>query len=305
MLGIKEPWTLQGKTVLLTGATQGIGRVAAFELAKLGPKLVLFVRDERRGQALVQALKASSGNQDIELLLGDLSVQADVRRAAAEFLSRHPHLHVLLNNAGAWFTSRQLSKDGIEMTFALNHLGYFLLTELLLDRLKATANATENASREARIINVASNAHHRAKDLDFGDLMSERRYRGFPVYSRSKLCNILFTYELGRRLEAERGREERGRVTVNCLHPGFVASGFGHNNGRLMSLAMTIGQLFAISKEAGARTLIYLASSPEVSGVTGKYFVKCKEARSSALSQDTATARKLWELSEALLQPKD
>jgi retinol dehydrogenase 12 len=296
---MKSSWNLKGKTCLITGITQGIGRVAAKELARLGPKLVLVARDARRGAAFVDELKAQSGNQNIELLVGDLAVQADIRRIAAEFLARHDRLHVLLNNAGAMFTSRQLSKDGHEMTFALNHLGYFLLTELLLPVMKDTARADDNESKEARIINVASNAH-RGVTLDFDDLMQARDYRSFPVYKRSKLANLYFTFELARRLAAE----GTTGVTVNCLHPGFVASGFGHNNSRAFSLLMTIGQLFAISPEEGARTMVYLASSPDVSGVTGKYFDKQQVTRSSRASLDEEAARKLWQVSELLVAAK-
>lgn len=300
---MKSTWTLKGKTCLITGVTQGIGRVAASEIAKLGPTVVLVARDAQRGQALVEELKTSTGNSNIELLVGDLSVQADIRRVAAEFLARHKRLHVLLNNAGAVFTSRQLSKDGHEMTFALNHLGYFLLTKLLLPVIKETAVADDNDSKEARIINVASNAHHGVK-LDFENLMHDhnlgRGYSGFPVYKRSKLANLYFTFELARRLAAEGATG----VTVNCLHPGFVASGFGHNNGLAISLLMKVAQLFAISVEDGARTMVYLARAPEVSGVTGKYFDKEKEARSSRASLDEAAAKRLWEVSESLVAAK-
>lgn len=295
---MKSAWNLQGKTVLITGVTQGIGRVAAREIAKLDPtaKLVLVARDARRGNELVAKLKSSTGNQNIELLVGDLSVQADIRRIAAEFLARHDRLHVLLNNAGAMFTSRTLTADGHEMTFALNHLGYFLLTELLLPVIKKTAIADDNDSKEARIINVASNAHG-GVTLNFDDLMYTRGYGGFPAYKRSKLANLLFTFELSRRLKAEGATG----VTVNCLHPGFVRSGFGHNNNAFFSAILHLGQLFAISEEEGAKTMIYLATSPEVSGVTGKYFVKNREARSSRASHDEVAARRLWEASEALV----
>lgn len=291
-----KTWTLEGKTCLITGATQGIGRVTARELAPLGPHLLIVARDKKRGAELVDELKKSSGNPNIELFIADLSIQADVRRLAAEVMAKHKQLHLLLNNAGALFTTRQLTPDGYETTFALNHLGYFLLTDLLLDLLKRTASE----SGEARIVNVASNAHVRVKNgLDFDDLMSERSYSTFDVYSRSKFANILFTYELARRIQASGVRG----LTVNCLHPGFVASGFGHNNGLLMSLAMKLASPFALSPEEGARTMIYLCKSPEVSGVTGKYFVKSREARSNRASYDEAAARRLWEMSEQLVRP--
>lgn len=290
------PWTLEGKTCLITGATQGIGRVTARELARLGPRLLLVARDSKRGSELVDEIKKESGNPNIELYLADLSKQADIRKLAAEVLAKHSRLDLLLNNAGAMFTTRQLTADGYETTFALNHLGYFLLTELLLDVLKRTAAETG----EARIVNVASNAHANVKGLDFDDLMSERGYSAFKVYSRSKFANILFTYELDRRLKASGARG----LTVNCLHPGFVASGFGHNNGALMSLALKIASPFALTPEEGAKTMIYLCKSPEVSGVSGKYFAKSREARSNRYTHDEAAARRLWEASEKLVQPK-
>lgn len=299
---MKSTWNLQGKTVLITGVTQGIGRVAAREIAKQKPTLVLVARDARRGAALVEELKTQSGNPHIELLVGDLSIQSDIRRIAAEFLARHKQLHVLLNNAGAIFTKRELSADGHELTFALNHLGYFLLTDLLLPVLKETAQADDNPSKEARIINVASHAHFRTA-LDFENLMHERGYGAFPVYKRSKLANILFTYELARRLQ----KEGASGVTVNCLHPGFVESGFGHNNtnNKFFSTIVGLGQkLFAITSEEGAKTLIYLAVSPEVSGVTGKYFYKEKEVRSSRQSHDEAAAQRLWQESVKLVAGK-
>lgn len=292
-----KTWTLEGKTCLITGATQGIGRVTARELAPLGPHLLIVARDKKRGTELVDELKKSSGNPNIELFIADLSIQADVRRLAAEVMAKHKQLHLLLNNAGAVFTTRQLTPDGYETTFALNHLGYFLLTDLLLDLLKRTASE----SGEARIVNVASAAHQRVKNgLDFDDLMSERSYSTFDAYSRSKFANILFTYELARRIQASGVRG----LMANCLHPGFVASGFGHNNGLLMSLAMKLASPFALSPEEGAKTMIYLCKSPEVSGVTGKYFAKSREKRSNRASYDEAAARRLWELSEQLVRPR-
>lgn len=296
-------WTLKDKVCLITGATLGLGRVTARELARLGPTLILVARDAERGAQLVDELKSSSGNQNIELLIANLSTLADIRRIAAEFKSRHQRLHVLLNNAGAIFKDRQISADGYEMTFALNHLGYFLLTQLLLDVLQATADADADGGHEARIINVSSRAHLRVKSLDFDDLMSERRYSGLPVYSKSKLANILFTYELARRLAAA-GKNGPGVVTANCLHPGLVATGFGHNNSesKLFSLAMKFVKPFSLTAEEGAKTLIYLASSPAVSGVSGKYFYKCRETPSSPASHDAAAARRLWEISEQLVR---
>jgi NAD(P)-dependent dehydrogenase (short-subunit alcohol dehydrogenase family) len=283
-------WSLKGKTCLITGATLGIGRITAQELARLGPTLVLCARDGQRGAAVVSEIKAASGNPNIELLVGDLSIQSDVRRVAAEFRQRHQQLHVLINNAGAMFNQRQLSVDGIEQTFALNHVAYFLLTDLLLDLLTASGGS----GQQARIINVASRAHSRVKSLRFDDLLRERSYSGFGVYSESKLANILFTYELARRLQAA-----GAPVTANCLHPGFVKSGFGHNNSKLFALLIqTAASIVGISPEEGAKTTIYLASSAEVEGVTGKYFDKSRERSSNAASHDRQAATRLWELSE-------
>ena len=287
------PWSLEGRTCLITGFTQGIGRVTAQELANKGCRLLLVARDAGRGAALVDQLKSESKNPNIELFLADLSRMADVRKLATEVKSRTDRLDVLINNAGALFMSRQLSPDGFEMTFALNHLAYFLLTQ----ELQALVEKTANEHGAARIINVASNAHHRAGQLNFDDIMHERGYSGFPVYCRSKLANILFTFELARRLQ-QRGVHN---VSVNCLHPGFVASGFGLNNSPLMQLVMKLGSVFAISPEEGAKTTLYLATSPDVQGETGRYFVKCRPARSSRAANDLDSARRLWELSEKLL----
>ena len=286
-------WSLQGRTCLITGITQGIGRITAQELAPTGCRLLLVARDPHRGAAVVDELKAKSKNPQIELLLADLSRMADVRKLAANVKSRTDRLDVLINNAGALFMSRQLSPDGFEMTFALNHLAYFLLTQELLPLIEKTASDHDFA----RIINVASNAHHRAGSLDFDDIMHERSYNGFQVYCRSKLANLLFTFELARRLQ-QRGVHN---VSVNCLHPGFVASGFGHNNSPLMQVVMKIAGVFAISPEEGAKTTLYLATSPDVQRETGRYFAKSRPARCSRDANDLDTARRLWDLSEKLL----
>jgi NAD(P)-dependent dehydrogenase (short-subunit alcohol dehydrogenase family) len=212
-------------------------------------------------------------------------VQAEVRKLADAFRERYQRLDVLVNNAGAIFMSRQVSRDGLEMTFALNHLGYFLLTNLLLDLLIASA--------PARVVNVSSGAHLGGK-INFADLQLERSYTGFGAYSQSKLANVLFTYELARRLQGT-------GVTVNALHPGFVATNFGRSNGGLFDPLFRLIQRFgALTPEKGAETTVYLAVSPEVEGVTGKYFANCKPAASSALSNDETTARRLWEVSEQL-----
>jgi NAD(P)-dependent dehydrogenase (short-subunit alcohol dehydrogenase family) len=281
-------WELRGKTCLITGASQGIGLAAAVGIAQAGAETVLVARNRERGEAAVAEVKAKSGNSDVSVLIADLSSQQSVRQLAAAFKDEHPKLHVLLNNAGGLFVKRVLTADGIETTFALNHLGYFLLTELLLDVIEASA--------PARIINVSSAAHF-GGEIDFGDLQHEKRYSSFKVYSDSKLANVLFTYELSRRLAGT-------GVTANCLHPGVVTTGFGKNNPGLSKTLITIAGPFMLSPEKGARTSIYLATTPEVEGVTGKYFDKCKSISSSKQSYDVDAARRLWEVSEEMTRPR-
>ncbi len=275
---------MQDKVIMVTGANAGIGKVTARELAKMGANVIMVARDRARGEAALAEVRAASGNPRVSLILADLSSMASIRQLAADFKAQHDQLHVLVNNAGALFLHRQESVDGLEMTFALNHIGYYLTTLLLLDVLKASA--------PARIVNVASVAHFSGK-LDFADLQAKNKYTGFSAYSNSKLANVLFTYELARRLAGT-------GVTVNCLHPGYVGSNFGKNNGPLARLIMTLGQLVALSVDKGAEPSIYLASSPELEGVTGKYFDKKRMAKSSAQSYDEATAQRLWEVSAEL-----
>jgi NAD(P)-dependent dehydrogenase (short-subunit alcohol dehydrogenase family) len=277
---------LTGRTCLVTGATSGIGRAAAFALAELGGSLVLVGRDAGRGQATVAAVREQTGNDDVSLLLADLSSQTEIRRLAAEFLASGRPLHVLLNNAGVVLQTRSETVDGIETTFAVNHLGYFLLTHLLLDRLRESA--------PARIVNVASDAHAYAGGrLDFDDLDSRERYSWMRVYGKSKLANILFTRELARRLDGS-------GVTANALHPGFVGSNFAKNNGLLATLVMTLGRPFARSPERGARTAVHLCASPEVEGVSGQYFYDEKPRWPKSFAQNDEDARRLWQVSERL-----
>ncbi|MBK8989347.1 MAG: SDR family oxidoreductase [Chloroflexi bacterium] len=277
---------MRDKICMVTGANAGIGRVVALALARQGAQVVMVCRSRERGEAAQAEIRQASGSDAVDLILADLSVQADVRRAAAEFQGRYGRLHILVNNAGAFFNQRLESADGLEMTFALNHLGYFLLTNLLLEQIRAAA--------PARIIVVSSDAYKGAQ-LDFADLQAERRYRGFQVYANSKLANILFTQELANRLQGT-------GVTVNALHPGFVASNFGLNNGGALRFGMKLTQrLFAISEEAGAETPLYLATSAEVAGITGKYFVKKKAVSLTGRAQDMAVARQLWQVSERLV----
>ncbi len=272
---------LKGKTCMITGASSGLGRVTAIELARMGATLVLVCRDRTRGENVTGEVRELTGNPAVSLMLADLSVQQSIRNLAAEFLARGEPLHVLVNNAGVFNLKRSLTADGIEAVFAINHLSYFMLTLLLVDRIKQSA--------PARIVNVASNAH-RWGSINFDDLGGARSYRSSRIYGQSKLANILFTYELARRLEGT-------GVTVNCLHPGAVATGLGANNGALAKLLMPVIGLFMRSPEQGAATQVHLAASPAVQGVSGKYFVDCQPAQSNQESYDTAVARRLWEVS--------
>ena len=276
---------MEGKTCLITGGSDGIGYVAAREFARMGARVVIVGRNAAKTDAAVQRITAETGNPAVERLLADLSSQREVRRVAAEALERLPRLDVLLNNAGAIFLSNRRSADGIEITFALNHLGYFLLTGLLLERLRDSA--------PARIINVSSSSHGSPGKFRLEDLPRPGSNRGYRAYGRSKLCNILFTYELARRLEGT-------GVTVNALHPGLVQTNIGRNNGLLGWAVNRFIGARGVDVDTGAETLVYLASSPEVEGVSGKYFVDCRAVPSSALSYDRELAARLWELSERL-----
>jgi NAD(P)-dependent dehydrogenase (short-subunit alcohol dehydrogenase family) len=273
---------MQGKTVVITGATSGIGEVAAVRLAEQGARIVFTARDKARAGETMAALKKANPGADHALHMADLSTLSEMKRVAGE-LAREPEIDVLINNAGALFNKRQETADGLEMTFALNHMAYFVITNLLLGKLKP----------RARIVTVASNAHRGAK-LDFGDLQSRKGYIGFPVYARSKLCNILFNRELARRITGS-------GVTANALHPGFVATRFGDNSGGLMRTVLKVAKpIGAISPEEGARTIIYLASSPQVAEVSGEYYYECKLGTPTAEARNDEDARKLWEMSESI-----
>jgi NAD(P)-dependent dehydrogenase (short-subunit alcohol dehydrogenase family) len=278
---------LDGRTCLITGATSGIGRAAAFGLARLGrPSLVLAGRSREKAEATAEAIRSETGCQDVSVLVADLSSQAEIRRLAEAYLASGRPLHVLLNNAGVFMLRREETVDGHETTFAVNHLGYFLLTNLLLDRIRESA--------PARIVNVASAAHASAGGpLDFDDLDSRERYRPMQVYGKSKLANILFTRELARRLEGT-------GVTANCLHPGFVGSNFARNNGLLGSVGMWLARPFARTPEQGADTAVYLCASPELEGVTGRYFVDREQRWPKRFAQSDEDARRLWEVSERM-----
>ena len=269
---------MRGKVVVITGATSGIGQVAAERLAGLGARLVLVARAETRGEAALARLGERAPGLAHSIHFADLSRLAEMRRVAAEIATAEARIDVLVNNAGALFNARRTTEDGLERTFALNHLAYFVMTHGLRERLTAAA--------PARVVNVASDAH-RGATLDFQDLQSKTAYGGFKVYGRSKLCNVLFTRELARRLA-------RAGVTANCLHPGFVATRFGDESGGALSYMVRIAKLFAISPEKGADTIVYLASSPEVAHASGGYFYKRRPATPSRAAHDDDAARRLW-----------
>jgi NAD(P)-dependent dehydrogenase (short-subunit alcohol dehydrogenase family) len=276
----RQEWSgVRGKRVVLTGGTGGIGLAAAQQLAALGAELTIVGRSESRAVEATAKIGAP-----VDVLLADLASQAEVRRLAREIVARYPRVDVLINNAGAMFGPRRVSVDGIEMTWAVNHLAPFLLTNLLLERL--------TGSSPSRVITTASGAHRRAV-IPFDDVSGERSYGplGWGRYGETKLANILFTRELARRLAGT-------GVTANCFHPGFVGSGFNHNNGWLMRAAMLVSRVVARTPEKGAETLVWLADSASVSGVSGKYFMDRREKRPSAAAQDDAAARRLWEMSD-------
>ena len=273
---------------MITGGSDGIGYVAALGLARMGATVVIAGRNNTKTATAVERIIGETGNSYVRYLLADLSSQGDVRRLADQVKQQMPRLDVLVNNAGAIFLSNRRSVDGIEMTFALNHLGYFLLTTLLLDLLKD--------STPARIVNVSSSSHFSAGNFRLEDLPKPGSNGGYRAYGRSKLCNILFTYELARRLEGS-------GVTVNALHPGLVRTNIARNNGLLGRVVNFFIGTRGVDAVKGAETLNYLATSPEVEGTTGKFFVDCRAVPSSALSYDAGLASDLWELSERLTVP--
>ncbi|WP_206352272.1 SDR family oxidoreductase [Tautonia rosea] len=276
---------MDGKRCLVTGATSGIGAVTAEELARLGAEVILVGRDPKKCEEMLERLRRQTGNTAIHSMVADLSSQAEVRRLAEDVRVRFDRLDVLINNAGALFMDRRESVDGIEMTFALNHLAYFLLTHLLLDCLKAAA--------PSRIVVVASDAH-RGASINFDDLQAQTRFKGLRTYSQSKLANVLFARELARRLEGT-------RVSVNALHPGVVNSSFfSSGEGPAWWVMRRLAGLIAISSEQGAKTSVYLATSPEVEGVSGTYFVKQRQVKPAPAAQNDEVARRLWRVSEEM-----
>ncbi len=278
--------THQGKICIITGATDGIGKEAAMHLAGMGFTLGLVGRNRDKISSTLAEIQNATGNKHITFFQADLSLMKEVRRLAEEIQSTFDKINVLLNNAGAYIADFEKTGEGFERTFALNHLSYFLLTDLLLDTIKTTPNS--------RIVNVASDAH-RKTNLNFDNLQGFNGYKGWPAYCKSKLCNIMFTYELGRRLEGS-------DTTANCLHPGFVNTSFGNNNRAGIRLGLTAAKaVSAINVKKGAKTSIYLASSSEVEGVNGKYFAKCKPKNSSPQSNVIEDQKRLWDISEQLL----
>ncbi|MFZ0186686.1 MAG: SDR family oxidoreductase [Streptosporangiaceae bacterium] len=276
---------MAGKSVLVTGGTGGIGKATAIGLAALGARVGITGRDPARTEAAAAGIRAAADNPAVDAFAADLSVQAGVRRLAAQVLETYPRLDVLVNNAGGFWAHRHVTADGLEHTFALNHLAPFLLTSLLLDGLTASA--------PARILTVSSGAHASGR-IDFGDLQGERNYSGQRAYSQSKLANVMFTYELARRLDGT-------GVTATVLHPGVVRTSFGADDqAAFLTVMIGVARLFMKTPVQGARTPVYLASSPQVEGITGRYFVNRKPKTSSKASYDTTTAARLWQVSADL-----
>ena len=277
--------SMRGKVCMVTGATSGIGQVTAAALAMQGAHVIVVGRNRAKAQQVVGEIRRQTGNDAVWYLLADFSDLQQVRELAAAFSAQYSQLDVLVNNAGTYFNTRHPAPGGVEMTFHVNHLAHFLLTNLLLETLTASA--------PARIVNVTSRAHE-YDNMDFHDLGFERSYFGMKAYARSKLANLLFTYELARRLAGS-------GVTVNAVHPGGVATDIWRTNFPVLGPAIKwVMSLFALTPEEGADTLIYLASSPDVEGVTGKYFVEREAIASSPLSYDEQVAARLWEVSEQL-----
>ena len=275
---------MQNRICMVTGATSGMGKATAAALAQLGATVILVARNRSKGEAVRDEIRARSGNSKVEVMYADLSSQQAIRELVDAFKQKYQHLHVLVNNAGGIFFQHETTVDGFEMTFAVNHLAYFLLTNLLLDVLKASA--------PTRIINISSTVEQSGR-INFDDLQYAKRYVGFAAYSQAKLATMLFTYELAHRLEGT-------GITVNAVRPGPVATNFGKNGKSPMNVILPLLFRFATSAEEGAQTAIYLASSPEVEGVTGKVFYRSKELRSSPKSYDVTLQKRMWQVSEEL-----
>ena len=278
---------MDARVCMVTGANRGIGKATALGLARMNATVVMVCRDRGRGEAALAEIKAESGNQAVDLLIADLASQASLCQLVSDFKDRYQQLHVLVNNAAIFRSKRTVTPDGIETCFAVNYLAPFMLTNLLLDSLKASA--------PARVVNV-SGSYHRKATIDFDDLMCEKTYSALRANNQAKLALILFTYELARRLEGT-------GVTANCLHPGAVATDFAETDPDMspfLRLVYKLLKLFFVSPEQGAETSVYLASSPEVEGVTGKYYEQMVETPSSPESYDVAVAKRLWQVSTEL-----
>jgi NAD(P)-dependent dehydrogenase (short-subunit alcohol dehydrogenase family) len=275
---------MDGKVIVMTGATSGIGQIAAVRLADMGARLVIVARDRARGESMLADLVARTPGRGHSIHYADLSRIKEVKRVAREIATAETRIDVLVNNAGAMFARRAITEDGLERTFALNHMAYFVLTAGLVGPLVASARA--------RVINTASNAHRKGR-LDFADLQCERSYRPFAAYGTSKLCNILFTRELARRLS------DLG-VSANSFSPGFVATRFGDEAGGAHGTFMRVAKLFGRRPQLGAETLVWLASSPDVAEISGEYFYRGRQGRLTADAQDDTLARQLWTESEAI-----
>ena len=270
---------MNSKTIVITGATSGIGEVAAIRLAERGAHVVAVARDAARAEALLAKLRKANPREDHTAHLGDLSRLADVRRVSREILETAPVIDVLINNAGAILGKREITADGLEKTFALNHMAYFVMTNMLLSHIKAGG----------RIVSTSSEAHRRG-EMDFDDLQFKKGFSPWASYCRSKLENILFTRALSRRLVGT-------GITANTFHPGFVATRFGDSAGGLHAMGISFAKMAAIKPEEGAKTLIYLASSPDVKDVSGRYFIKCEIAAPASAALEVDAAEKLWEIS--------
>ncbi len=282
-----QPGSMHGKLCVVTGATSGIGRETALGLAALGADVLLVGRDSARGAAAVADIKARGHRGEATFLAADFSSQASVRRLADEIRARHPRIDVLVNNAGGVNATRRLTVDGIEETFAVNHLAPFLLTQLLRDVLLA--------STPVRVVTVASEAHRMLKTLDFDNLQGEKRYKPLLAYSISKLANILFTYELARQLQGT-------GVTTTCLHPGVVRTGIWQSSRGFLKFVILLAKPFMMTSAQSAQTVVRLAADPALADTTGRYFQKEKETRSSELSYDAEITARLWKTSEALIR---
>lgn len=279
---------MRGLTCLITGATDGIGKEAAIELAKKGCNLILIGRNKEKGEKVVEQIRKVAENYvDIDYFTADLMLMKEVSRVADEVIRKYPKIDVLLNNVGAYFAFRDVTEEGFERTFALNHLGYFLMTKKLLPLVEK--------SNYKRIVNVSSSAHY-GIDFEFDNLNGEKKYSGFDIYKKSKLANVMFTYELAKRVR------DKG-ITANCLHPGFVSTNFGKNNNLLWRNVIRVAMwLTAISVKDGAKTSIHLACSDEVKDITGRFFANSQVKKGSSKAKNEEHNQKLWELSEEFVE---